>query len=435
MLKNLRILRLGQNQFECLPHEIGDLDNLRYLDLHGNKLWYLPFSIARLYRLKYLNMANNRFEHLPLPVCKVASLQILNLRGNALMNLLPDFDGLCHLQELNLAYNKFEIIPQAVFQLKLLLYLNLTGNKLHFLPSAIVTLKNLKVLHLQGNKIEKVPEMLPNLQYLNISNNKLYNFSVVDMKRLRSLNASNNRLENIPMGVYSQQKLEALRLNGNRIQYVSPDIVFLKRLKVLDLGNNQLMSFPQVVQKLNRLDFFNVRGNNIKSKISLYNGEIIPQTDFYAKRRKFQNNRHKYDTASRRQKRGSKSYPSQENGVPSSLLSNGNTHKMWDSGDLLENGFSEKHLNNTVSSAYLKKKQPMVSEGTDIQSQTLKSQQKYLGHQAELVSNIDTYSMSEMPAVSTDYQLLGICNQVEMLLNKQLLQPVLSLSGNPMGKR
>ena len=401
-------------------------------------------------------MANNRFEHLPLPVCKVSSLQILNLRGNALMNLLPDFDGLCHLQELNLAYNKFEIVPQAVFQLKLLLYLNLTGNKLHFLPSAIAMLKNLKVLHVQGNRIEKVPEILPNLQYLNISNNKLQNFSVVDMKRLRSLNANNNRLENIPMGVYSQQKLETLRLNGNQIQYVSPDIVFLKRLKILDLGNNQLMSFPQVVQKLNRLDFFNVRGNNIKSKISLYNGEIIPQTDFYAKKRKFQNSRQKSHTASRRPKSGAKSYPSQENGVPSSLQSNGNTHKMWDSGDLLENGYSEKHVNNTVSSAYLRKKQPMAvnntinsaylkkkqlmrAEETDVmatqESDILNPQQKYLGHQAELVSNVDTYSMSEMPAISTDYQLLGICNQVEMLLNKQLLQPVLSLSGNPMGKR
>ena len=445
MLKNLRILRLGQNSFECLPHEIGYLSNLCYLDLHGNKLWYLPFSIGKLNRLKYLNLANNRFEHLPLPVCKILSLIILNLRGNALMSLLPEFDSLCHLEELNLAYNKFEVIPQAIFRLKLLLYLNVTGNKLHILPAAITTIKNLKVLHVQGNQLVHIPDMLPALQYLNISNNNLVNFSVVNMKQLRSLNANNNKLENIPLGTYSQTKLETLRLNTNKIQYVSPDIVFLKRLKTLDLGNNKLTSIPQVIKELNRLDFFNVRGNNIKSTISLYSGDVISQNDFYAKRRYFQNVRQNDES-----KRG-KNKKFKPNIAPGSLTPSTSyavNYGLWEPENILDQQFSstigsaygkknvyrsdlEQPMRNTVgSTAYLKRRTAAVSSQ---RSQSLPSHRRLLAHDEELTSNLNT--RSETAASMTDYQLLGICNQVEMLLNKQLLHPVLSLKGHPMGKR
>lgn len=454
MLKHLRVLRIGQNDFECLPHEIGTLENLRYLDVHGNSLWYLPFSVGKLHKLKYLNLSNNRFEHLPLPVCKIASLRTLALRGNNLMNLLPDFDCLQQLQELNLADNRFELIPQSVFRLKNLMYLNLTGNQLESIPNALTMLKSLQVLHLQGNHIDYIPDMFPNLQYLNVANNKLYNFSVVNMRRLKSLNANNNYLENIPMGMYSLARLQTIRLNTNQIRYISVDIVNLKKLRVLDIGNNMLVNIPQVLQKFDRLDYFNVRGNNIQNKIYLHNGNLTTPPDFYKKKRMFQSQQHHGNHTKRSRyhsngKRKGKQHRTRS--FDRSTISRNSTfpfaqessHKMWDSADLLQNGFSERHLETTSNSAYLKHKFPpsdLHSNGYHDNSfmtqQSLKSYNRIQAHEAALMSDADEeVSFSGVPVQTTDYQLLGVCNQVEMLLNKQLLHPVLSLKGHSKGKR
>lgn len=446
MLRNLRVLRLGQNEYECLPHEIGQLENLRYLDVQGNSLWYLPFSIAKMHKLKYLNLSNNRFEHLPLPVCKITSLKTLNLRGNNLMNLLPDFDSLNQLQELNLAHNHFEVIPQSIFRLKSLQYLNLNGNMLETIPNALTTLKSLKVLHLQGNNIHFIPDTFPTLQYLNVANNKLYNFSVVNMKHLKLLNANNNYLENIPMGLYSLTRIQSVRLNTNQIRYISTDIANLKRLRTLDVGNNMLINIPQVMQHLDRLDYFNVRGNNIKDRIALHNGEITAPTDFYKKRRMFEAKRQNKDSSRRYkslkgQRSRSKNY---ENSTVSRTsaqqpVSHENSHKMWDSADLLQNGFSERHLETNSSSAYLNRKLPIGSDhstdyhDTSFTEQSYRSSGHITAHDAALMTDSDDVSSTVVRA--TDYQLLGICNQVEMLLNKQLLHPVLSLKGHDMGKR
>ncbi|XP_045181229.2 uncharacterized protein LOC123540341 [Mercenaria mercenaria] len=443
MLKNLRVLRLGQNEFECLPHEIGQLENLRYLDVQGNSLWYLPFSIAKMHKLKYLNLSNNKFEHLPLPVCKITSLKTLTLRGNNLMNLLPDFDCLQQLQELNLAHNNFEIIPQSIFRLKSLSYLNLNGNMLETVPNALTTLKTLKVLHLHDNNIHFIPDTFPNLQYLNIANNKLYNFSVVNMKHLKLLNANNNYLENIPMGLYSLTKIQSVRLNTNQIRYISTDIANLKKLRTLDIGNNMLVNIPQVMQQLDRLDYFNVKGNKIKDRIALHNGEIAAPIDYYKKRRMFEAKRQTMDSGRRYKTRKSQrsrsgNYENRTESRASTLpTTQNNSHKMWDSADLLQNGFTERHLETNLSSAYLNRKLPASSDQSrgnhdnSFTENSFRSSGHITAHEAALMTDSDDVSTS-VPA--TDYKLLGVCNQVEMLLNKQLLHPVLSLKGHDMGK-
>ena len=439
MLRNLRVLKIGQNDFECLPHEIGMLENLRYLDIHTNRLWYLPFSLSKLHKLKYLNLANNRFEHLPLPVCKITSLKTLTLRGNNLMNLLPDFDNLRNLQELNLSYNKFELIPQSVFRLKHLLYINLTGNSLQSLPTALTGLKSLKVIHAQDNQIAYIPEVFPNLLYLNVANNKLFNFSVASMKQLKSLNANNNFLENIPMGTYSLPRIQSIRLSSNQIRYVSPDIVQLRKLRTLDLGNNKLTSIPHVLQQLDRLDYFNVRGNSIKDKVHLQNGDINVHTDLYRKRHSQYGSRrqfdphHRYYTHDGRSRSRSKSRGNSTISRSFTLpLTIDSAQKMWDSDDLLQNGFSERHLETNSSSAYLNRREPQRS---NTMNSAFEAYGQVRAHKAALQSDSDEVSFTGSPVRTTDYQLLGICNQVEMLLNKQLLHPVLSLKGHDTGKR
>ena len=58
------------------------------------------------------------------------------------------------------------------------------------------------------NNISCLPTTLEGLDYLNISENKLRNFSVARMRRLRHLNANKNELENLPFGVCNIVSLE-----------------------------------------------------------------------------------------------------------------------------------------------------------------------------------------------------------------------------------
>ena len=113
---------------------------------------------------------------------------------------------------------------------------------------------------------------------------------------------------------------------------------------------------------------------------------------------------------------------------------------MWDSADLLENGFSSRHLNTTSNAAFLNKSHPNSNRteksnhsntiGDSISMlNSFNTSKSFLAHEAALLPGGDA-SFSNVPMTTTDYQLLGICNQVEMLLNKQLLQPVLSKSRN-----
>ena len=61
-LKNLKILRAGNNQMTGVPAEIGQLQNLEVLDLSNNKLTGLPNELANLKNLKTLNLSGNQYS-------------------------------------------------------------------------------------------------------------------------------------------------------------------------------------------------------------------------------------------------------------------------------------------------------------------------------------------------------------------------------------
>ncbi|OWF34517.1 Protein lap1 [Mizuhopecten yessoensis] len=424
-LKNLRILKLGQNEFVSLPHDVGQLQNLTYLDLQRNRIWYLPFSMHGLRKLKFLNLADNKFEHLPIPICQVSSLKLLNLRGNSLKSLSPDFESLKNLRELNLSYNKFDTIPVIIYKIKELRFLNIAANDIKYIQHHIQGLPNLSILHIQGNRLSNLPNSFKNLQYLNMSNNHLYNVSLVGMTRLKNLNASNNFLENIPMGVYALTKLESLRLSNNQIKYVSQDLVHLKNLRVLDLGNNKLVSFPQVIDQMHHLDYFNVKGNQLKHRILLQYGEIpANQDDMMGNRHIYASKRNPHQENNRYLNK-SKKRDKSPNTRSSTIL---DLNDSQDLDELLLNGFSRKHIENNSESVMWRDNK---NKGNKVDKEPLKNILDHIAHLEAAEGHNDTST----PEGETDFGLLGICNQLEMLLNKQLLQPVLSMRGPSTGKR
>ncbi len=61
-LKNLKILRAGNNEMTGVPAEIGQLQKLEILDLSNNLLTGLPQELGNLKNLKILNLSGNQYS-------------------------------------------------------------------------------------------------------------------------------------------------------------------------------------------------------------------------------------------------------------------------------------------------------------------------------------------------------------------------------------
>ena len=210
-------------------------------------------------------------------MCQLTSLEALDLHGNKLTNLPAEFNQLEQLSELNVSSNVFVLWPHVITNLRSLHSLDVSHNQLKLVLTSLTSMPRLRTLLLQGNSIRSVPSDLRSIEYLNIADNKLTNFSVAHMKRLRHLNASKNRLEHLPLGVYNLSELHTLKLNTNKIEYVSQDIILLKRLRVLDLGNNRLTCLPSVIHELESMQTFNIKGNKIEATVPLTQPQHAPE--------------------------------------------------------------------------------------------------------------------------------------------------------------
>ncbi len=79
-------------------------------------------------------------------------------------------------------------------------------------------------------------KILVNLKFLNISNNRLQEFSFLkNLNALTQLNISKNQLEKIPNEIYYMTNLKKLILNFNKITEISIEIKNLNNVKFLNL--------------------------------------------------------------------------------------------------------------------------------------------------------------------------------------------------------
>ena len=430
-------LQVGKNDLEQIPHEIGQLASLRHVDLHQNKLWYLPFSIHHLRKLLYLNLANNLFDQIPAPVCRLTSLHTLNLSQNRLVNLPPGFENLVNLRELNLGENKFISLNTAIVKLRHLKYLNVACNRLTFIPQELTKLQCLRVLHLQGNLLETFPSKFDNLQYLNLAKNQIDSFSVERMRNLVCLNAACNRLDVLPRGIFELSHLKFLRLENNKIHDIPEEIAQLKKLQNLDVSNNCLISVPMSVYKLENLQSFNIKGNTIVNKPTSP-PQLFEQKTFGL----FRKNKNMQSLSVR----PNSIQPSRNSTVRSikSMIStkSGKDQKRTEKGrnrlgspEDVRRGRRRSLSNEVYQTDEICAE--FSSEGGSSGGGSLRS------HRSEpqidrLRASDDAADVTQREKVNdaassrcvTDYNLLGVCSQLESLLGKQLLHPVLTLNGS-----
>ncbi|XP_015910464.1 chaoptin [Parasteatoda tepidariorum] len=275
-LPNLQILQLSCNAFEhlnathinCCRHvQILTLDhnnlfyverdsfknmkNLRILDLSFNNLDFLPDGTFSDTGLEHLNVSHNRLIELPIiSLTDIrTTLKHLDLSLNLFKNISADsFLNLNHLQALNLSSNFISFLhEQSLNGLNSLIELDLSHNPLRKLSeTSLSSLNSLRSLYLQNTSLISLSVLpFPNLHYLNLRDNYLYNISqdiFEKCRNVRFLDISRNLLQNVPMHLWRNlRKLVGLDISGNPIEVLGINSFSeLDKLNHLDISGLSL---------------------------------------------------------------------------------------------------------------------------------------------------------------------------------------------------
>ncbi|KAH0930201.1 hypothetical protein HID58_015928 [Brassica napus] len=234
-LSHLRYLNLSFNDFASspLPSSFGQLHNLEVLLLSSNGfLGQVPSSIRNLTKLTQLQLSHNKLTgDLTLLLQNLTSLVALDVSSNEFYGTIPSF----------------------LFTLPSLSYLDLSENHLSGSLQTPFSLPNLRVLRLSYLNIThqldlRIFSSLKSLSYLDLSGISLAPtsmFSDIDFtKNLNVLILLECNISKFPRFVRSLKNLEYLNLSHNRIKGNVPDWLWsLPRLTTLYLFNNSFTGF------------------------------------------------------------------------------------------------------------------------------------------------------------------------------------------------
>lgn len=121
-MPKLRILNLSFNRLYGLPRGFGAFPTLEVLDLTYNNLSEktLPGNFFMMETLRALYLGDNDFEYLSPDIGNLKNLQILVLRENDLIELPKEIGELTRLRELNVQGNRLTILPPEIGNLDMI---------------------------------------------------------------------------------------------------------------------------------------------------------------------------------------------------------------------------------------------------------------------------------------------------------------------------
>eukprot|EP00096_Caligus_rogercresseyi_P014670 TRINITY_DN7187_c0_g1_i1.p1 TRINITY_DN7187_c0_g1~~TRINITY_DN7187_c0_g1_i1.p1 ORF type:complete len:1170 (+),score=295.93 TRINITY_DN7187_c0_g1_i1:127-3636(+) len=277
---SLQILDLGDNDIRSLPLDPFCFKNsLQGLSLARNVLKTLSREDFIGYAiLSKLNLSGNRLNAIDKEsFVSLNELRVLDLSHNLISNLDPDvLLGPKGLQDLSLSQNRLASVSPELFNPSLK-SLNLSDNKLRS-DLSFRRLPLLSVLDISKNEISNLhPSMLgnsvPQLQYLDISDNRLSRISLRRLNRLETVRLQGNLLERLDPEMFDRNMnyLRVLDLSANEIESIHPEaFVHCSALEEVSLEGNKLTYFPSdAIAKIPTLKSLNLGHNRI---IKLSNG-------------------------------------------------------------------------------------------------------------------------------------------------------------------
>lgn len=168
MLKDSRPKTLdfsGNKMDHKLLSEIGDIDSLEKLDFSDCGLKEIPDSIQNLKNLKYLKLRNNQIDKAPNWLNKLSSLTFLDLSGCNITNRL-DLTGLSSVTDIVLDYNpKMRELPIGIETLSSLARMTASNCDVKKVESEILNCDELYLVDFHGNKnLTQIPTKMSGME-------------------------------------------------------------------------------------------------------------------------------------------------------------------------------------------------------------------------------------------------------------------------------
>ena len=111
LFKNLKSLKLDNNQISFIPSFIGELSQLEVFSISKNLLSIIPTSIQDLSKLKTFCFSNNKIENMPIEFGQLNSLNILYMDCNYFTKIPTTLCYLKKLKELSFDWLEFVYPP------------------------------------------------------------------------------------------------------------------------------------------------------------------------------------------------------------------------------------------------------------------------------------------------------------------------------------
>ncbi|XP_018448995.2 receptor-like protein 30 [Raphanus sativus] len=328
-LSHLTKLHLSKNHLVGeIPASLGNLNQLRDLSLDNNQFsGNIPFSFANYTKLSHLIISNNHFTgEFPLVLLNLStSLSYIVISDNLFKSTLPsDMSQFQRLKNIDMGGNSFfGYFPTSLFMNPLLgivslrknqfkgpiefrnassfsklLILFLQQNKFNGpIPKSISKFSNLKNLDLHDNSFTGSVPNLPNLEFLDLSYNKLEGeipgplgdmlelmlahnsfssfgkaFELSDLTHIQSMDLSSNSLRGpLPSWICKLRPLLLLDLSKNSFGGSIPQCLkdAIVELSTLNLQNNNLSGIlpPDIFVNATNLVSVDISGNQLEGKL------------------------------------------------------------------------------------------------------------------------------------------------------------------------
>jgi insulin-like growth factor-binding protein complex acid labile subunit len=299
--KELEILHLYQNNIESIETiPFNTLRSLKKLHLFSNKIKQIKFgNFIHLQNLFELRLDKNEIGSFEANTfIGLEMLSYLDLSANIIKKIGDkSLHGLINVQRIDLNLNNVNQIEMNAFaDLANLIDLNLDTNEISSLKNIQFNSKlkklsikfnrltnlneinstSLEYLHVSNNRIQEINliSLMPNLEYLDLSQNRLISLrknSFFNLTKLKYLNLSYNKLDlqsefNKISYFKELSLLETLDLSFNDIKYLDTIVTFdfLYSLLYLNLSNNKLKSLNEnSLGHLNDLIELNLASNSL----------------------------------------------------------------------------------------------------------------------------------------------------------------------------
>ena len=164
----------------------------------------------------------------------------VSFAGNKLRHMEDPLFTLSSLENICMNQNRLEDVNPAITKLTSLTSLELCANKL----SSFNYNLNLMRLDLSANRFTSLSFAISSLTFLDISQNDLDSFPVLDCPNLKQVNASYNDITCIPDQITLLCSLRSCDLSHNNIKELPKGFSLLTALTMLHLNNNPISGVP-----------------------------------------------------------------------------------------------------------------------------------------------------------------------------------------------